>query len=100
MEAKRTVQKLRYYLDHQVNHYGERICKTCEKPLDSVSSQVHHDFGSRFLKESQMCRNIDKFFDLLELINRRLPILHHFLVNLALLGLLVLGIHALFVRHP
>jgi hypothetical protein len=49
--------------------------------------------------ESHMHRRIIQFFDLLGLINRRLQILH-FLVNLALLGLLVMGIHALFVRHP
>jgi hypothetical protein len=29
-----------------------------------------------------------------------LPILHEFLVNIALLGLLMLGIHALLVSHP
>ena len=47
-----------------------------------------------------MRNRIKQFFDLLELLNSKLPILHHFLVNLALLGLLLLGIHALFVRHP
>jgi len=47
-----------------------------------------------------MRHRVTQFFDLLELINSRLPILHHLLVNLALLGLLALGIHALFVRQP
>jgi hypothetical protein len=42
---------------------------------------------------------IKQFFDLLEYTNGRLPILHHFFVDLALLGLLVLGIHALFSVH-
>jgi hypothetical protein len=38
-------------------------------------------------------------FDFLELITKRIPILHELLVQLALLGLLFLGIRALFGSH-
>jgi hypothetical protein len=47
-----------------------------------------------------MRTRLKNFFDLLDYANSRLPILHHFLVNVALLGLLVVGIHALFTKHP
>jgi hypothetical protein len=50
--------------------------------------------------KSHMHNRINRFFDLLELLNDKLHILHTFLVHLAVLWLLLLGIHALFVRHP
>ena len=47
-----------------------------------------------------MRKLIDNTFDVLEVLTNRLPVLHHLIVEIALLGLLVVGAMALFQKHP
>ena len=43
---------------------------------------------------------VNAFFDAIELITKRLPVLHHFIVEVVLIGLAVIGAISLLVRHP
>jgi hypothetical protein len=47
-----------------------------------------------------MSERINHFFDLLLLVANRLPDLYHLIVELALFGLLLAGLCALFKKHP
>jgi hypothetical protein len=47
-----------------------------------------------------MRKFIENTFNNLELLNDRLPVLHRFIVELAVIALLVVGALALFAKHP
>ena len=41
---------------------------------------------------------VNQFFDLLQLLIDRAPVLHHFIVEVALVGLLLMGLRQIFKR--
>jgi hypothetical protein len=45
-------------------------------------------------------KSINRFFDLVKLVAERLPVLNNRIVELAVIGLLVYGVYAIFRRHP
>ena len=49
---------------------------------------------------ANMSDQINRFLDLIRLVANRLPDLYHLIVELALLGLLLAGLRALFKKHP
>ena len=46
-----------------------------------------------------MVNFINQFFDILQLLTDKLPILNRFIVELVLLGLVLMGAYALFSNH-